>query len=176
MKPFEVIVTNVLTSQEKARAGFNTKGEAEAWLKKKEESVAIPWGMQKKRWATQKPKDNIFLEERVLEFDGKKHKQYLLPAEYTVEIKDNRDVLRKLEVKAKWNNLRKERDEMLQKTDWTQLADAPIDSNQKCEYREYRQYLRNIPTLYQNKQILKLQVMSIEDWRQNKPIYKLEKK
>lgn len=173
MQPFEVVVTNLITQEEKARAGFPDKQQAETWLKKQLE-VNMPWGMQKERWISQKPKGD-HLDERQLEFDGQRHKQYLIPAEFEVEIVDNREELRKLEVKQRWEKLRNDRNEMLQNTDYMMLADAPVDREGKRDFIEYRQYLRDIPVLYQRGQIKDLCVMSLEQWKKNKPIYKREK-
>lgn len=39
------------------------------------------------------------------------------------------------------------RNEMLKNTDHTQLADFPIDSKDRAKYREYRQWLRDLPYL-----------------------------
>jgi hypothetical protein len=67
--------------------------------------------------------------------------------------------------------LRASRYEALRKTDWTQLPDSPLSTKEKMEYRSYRDYLRKLPTLIERKQILKLEVMSFEEWVSNKPIY-----
>ena len=68
--------------------------------------------------------------------------------------------------------IRDQRVQKLRDTDWTQLADSPLDTKQKMEYREYRQYIRDIPELFKRSQILELKVMSFDEWKQNKPIYK----
>lgn len=65
----------------------------------------------------------------------------------------------------------KKRDLFLQKTDFTQLADAPFSSAEKTEFRDYRDYLREFPTLFQNGQILQFKVMTFEEWKLNKPVY-----
>ncbi|GAB7022171.1 tail fiber assembly protein [Salidesulfovibrio brasiliensis] len=41
--------------------------------------------------------------------------------------------------------VRKERDERLRLSDWTQLADAPLDDAQKTAWADYRQALRDVP-------------------------------
>ena len=41
-------------------------------------------------------------------------------------------------------NVRMERNELLSKTDWTQLTDCPLSEMQKVQYRVYRQALRDI--------------------------------
>ena len=56
----------------------------------------------------------------------------------------------------------------LRKTDWTQVADEPLDMEAKKEYREYRQYLRNIDLIWKNRQITEPKVMKFEEWRENR--------
>jgi hypothetical protein len=71
---------------------------------------------------------------------------------------------------------------LLDASNKTQLPDAeyvdedfnvrPYTQEEKLEWREYRKYLRRIPRLFKNKQILELRVMGFEEWRLNKPVYK----
>ena len=42
--------------------------------------------------------------------------------------------------------LRDTRNELLQATDWSQLADAQLSSDQRNKYQAYRQALRDLPT------------------------------
>jgi len=44
--------------------------------------------------------------------------------------------------------IRAGRDELLAKSDWTQLPDAPLSDSDKEAYRQYRQALRDIPAEY----------------------------
>lgn len=44
--------------------------------------------------------------------------------------------------------LRKDRDEKLKSTDWTQLPDTEITSEEKEKYLKYRKILRNLPNEY----------------------------
>jgi len=48
----------------------------------------------------------------------------------------------------KWNQFRIWRDTQLRLTDWTQLPDAPLNEEEKEEYRLYRDFLRNAPQNY----------------------------
>lgn len=43
------------------------------------------------------------------------------------------------------DRLRMERNSRLAECDWTQLADAPLDSGKKSEWAAYRQALRDLP-------------------------------
>jgi hypothetical protein len=43
--------------------------------------------------------------------------------------------------------IRKQRDDLLAKSDWTQLPDAPLTDEKRAEWSTYRQALRDISTL-----------------------------
>ncbi|HAS6077964.1 TPA: hypothetical protein I7141_18985 [Vibrio vulnificus] len=45
----------------------------------------------------------------------------------------------------KWIEIRKYRDYLIAKTDWTQMPDAPLSGEKKSEFATYRQALRDIP-------------------------------
>ncbi|WP_345876426.1 tail fiber assembly protein [Shewanella algae] len=47
-----------------------------------------------------------------------------------------------------WDEIRKYRDYLVSKTDWTQMPDAPLDGAKKAEFTAYRQTLRDIPQTY----------------------------
>jgi hypothetical protein len=44
-----------------------------------------------------------------------------------------------------WPQIRTPRDQLLTATDWTQLADSPLDDTDKAAWVAYRQALRDIP-------------------------------
>lgn len=67
--------------------------------------------------------------------------------------------------------MRADRDKLLAATDFTQLPDAPLNTAEKTEYREYRDYLRNLPELYANSQVLEAVAMEFSEWKLNKPVY-----
>jgi uncharacterized membrane protein len=67
-----------------------------------------------------------------------------------------------------WKSLRKTRDYFLQTTDWTQLADAEIDTELRKEYRSYRAYLRVLPKLHDDSTIFHAKVYDFEDWKKGK--------
>lgn len=77
------------------------------------------------------------------------------------------DVASKMEVELE--RLRLERNNMLYKTDFSQLADVPLDGNEKKSYRQYRRYLRELPVLIERKQVLKFEVLTYEKWK-SKPV------
>ncbi len=66
--------------------------------------------------------------------------------------------------------------EYLTDTIWSMLPDAPLSQEGKMLYRKYRQYLRDVVQLWDNKQILDSKVMTFDEWRENPPIYKPEVK
>jgi len=43
--------------------------------------------------------------------------------------------------------LRGERDRALRESDWTQLPDAPLTGQEKAEWVQYRQSLRDLPSV-----------------------------
>lgn len=51
-------------------------------------------------------------------------------------------------IKITQDNLRYIRNNMLLQTDWTQVPDAPLSSEQKQQWATYRQQLRDLPSLY----------------------------
>lgn len=63
---------------------------------------------------------------------------------------------------------RSKRDEMLFKTDWTQLADVLLTQETRKQYRAYRQYLRDAPALHNDESIIGAEVCSFEEWLEGK--------
>lgn len=53
--------------------------------------------------------------------------------------------LEAIQVEEFWVRLRQRRDGLLQKSDWTQMPDAPLDATKKEEWKVYRQQLRDLP-------------------------------
>lgn len=56
---------------------------------------------------------------------------------------DNPPALTNEELSA---NVREERKDLLEESDWTQLNDSPLNDTKKSEWATYRQSLRDIPT------------------------------
>lgn len=48
-------------------------------------------------------------------------------------------------IKAKWNDVRNQRNIFLMESDWTQLPDSPLSWFEKQKWKTYRKYLRDIP-------------------------------
>jgi hypothetical protein len=65
-----------------------------------------------------------------------------------------------------FKKLRWERDLILKSTDYTQLADVPIDNKLKNFYRMYRKYLRDLPKNYTEDSVHNARVMNFVEWKQ----------
>jgi hypothetical protein len=48
-------------------------------------------------------------------------------------------------VELQWNNVRDDRNKKLAATDWTQLADVTLTTEQRTAWTTYRQQLRDVP-------------------------------
>jgi hypothetical protein len=88
---------------------------------------------------------------------------------------DLREIQKKrMEVKKKFpknlnkiknmDDLRHYRDIALAESDKTQLADYPIDTTYRSHYREYRKFLRQLPTYYNSNSVDEAKVMSFQEW------------
>lgn len=71
-------------------------------------------------------------------------------------------------VKECWNILRSARNKRLQLTDWSQLPDNDLSTEEKKQYRNYRSYLRVLPKLYDDATIMQAKVYSFEEWKKGK--------
>lgn len=67
-----------------------------------------------------------------------------------------------------WKLLRRDRNRALQFTDWTQLPDTELSTDERKEYRNYRSYLRVLPKLYDDATISQAKVQSFENWKKGK--------
>lgn len=63
-----------------------------------------------------------------------------------------------------FQELRDARSLVLRDTDWSQLADAPLSTDERNYYREYRQYLRDLPLNYDDQSIINWSIMSYSDF------------
>lgn len=61
-------------------------------------------------------------------------------------------------------DLRSRRLKCLQETDWTQLADVSLTQDERRQYRAYRQYLRDLPSLHNEESVSSAEVYSYEEW------------
>jgi hypothetical protein len=44
-----------------------------------------------------------------------------------------------------WDDIRAQRHSLLNASDWTQVADAPLNTSEKQDWADYRQALRDVP-------------------------------
>ena len=71
-------------------------------------------------------------------------------------------------VEEYWMLFRRERGIKLAETDWSQLPDCELNVDERKEYRNYRSYLRTLPSLHNSDSILSAKVYSFEDWKKGK--------
>jgi hypothetical protein len=67
-----------------------------------------------------------------------------------------------------WKLLREKRNRLLKATDWTQLSDTELSTDERKEYRNYRNYLRVLPKLYDDSSIVNGKVYDFENWKKGK--------
>ena len=60
-------------------------------------------------------------------------------------LEDLRNTNEEDRIRLELSRIVRERNQLLKDTDWTQLADVPLDTKQKKYYRKYRSYLRDLP-------------------------------
>lgn len=107
---------------------------------------------------------NIYFEELILNEEDENIADKRLTVLENLILQDNAS---KMEVEME--RLRIERNDMLYKTDFSQLADVPLSNVEKKEYRQYRKYLRELPVLIKREQVLQFKVLSFTEWK-NKPV------
>jgi len=72
--------------------------------------------------------------------NGKYYQNWIVedaPIEYTESMIQNK-------IDNKWNQIRSIRNQYLSDCDWTQLSDSPLTTEQKTDWAEYRQELRDV--------------------------------
>lgn len=67
-----------------------------------------------------------------------------------------------------WKLVREKRNRLLQATDWTQLPDTELSTDERKDYRNYRNYLRVLPKLYDDATIAQAKVYDFENWKKGK--------
>lgn len=63
-----------------------------------------------------------------------------------------------------WYRLRQTRDKYLTDSDKTQLADFPISTSDRALWKQYRQYLRDCPKLYNDETVKQAKVKTFIEW------------
>lgn len=110
--------------------------------------------------ATSEQKKCIIREKNAI-VNGVITKQYLVPLDIKIELVEKKQS----STSIFWQELRAKRDLYLQETDWTQLSDSPLSTALKKDYRDYRNYLRILPTLHNDSSIAGARVCSFLEWR-----------
>ncbi len=85
----------------------------------------------------------------------------IIPADYEIVIED---IVGIDPPHILFERLRAERLILLAETDVTQLADYPLTSKEKGHMREYRAYLRGLPTQYSNDSIYEYKIKTYKEW------------
>jgi hypothetical protein len=63
-----------------------------------------------------------------------------------------------------WHMLRARRNKLLEETDKTQLADFPLDTKTRSQYKDYRKYLRDLPPMYNDDSVKDFKVKTFQEW------------
>ena len=176
-----VKVKNKINGKE-FKAQFETKVEADNWLQKhidkntfgkKAHTIRLE---QKPKKGEYKTVEDYQLDpvtmELVLDEDGMpivSGYNYVVevPCEYEVEIYEAQTDLSPEDYIVK---LRKNRDEVLSLTDFTQIADCPIDNEIKKIFREYRQYLRDFTKGITIESVINIKLQSFHEFYRKKYI------
>lgn len=56
-------------------------------------------------------------------------------------------------IQEQWDRFREERNQLLKQSDWTQIADVPMNTETRGIWRKYRDYLRYSPKAYNDNTI-----------------------
>lgn len=82
--------------------------------------------------------------------DYAQHNHFFFTRELTPEEQRTVDTIltQNRAVDIQWTRVRFERNELLYKSDWTQIADNSLTEEERIQWKEYRQQLRDITTLF----------------------------
>lgn len=121
------------------------------------------------RWIKEKkitPEERRYAIDEVTELvNGKIERSYLIAKGMDIVLEEATDHKTKLDL---WLDFRQARNLLLQKTDWTQLADCKLSQEEKLQYRSYREYLRNATSLYDDSTVVNAKVYTLEEWKSGK--------
>lgn len=93
------------------------------------------------------PRLSAVMEEQAMQIVGDGEVVVPAPAPGDYQISADGESVEAIEPSADyvWMVARAERDARLTRSDWTQLADAPLSDEQRAEWALYRQALRDLP-------------------------------
>jgi hypothetical protein len=63
-----------------------------------------------------------------------------------------------------WYRLRVKRNELLAETDKYMLSDFPLSTQDRVKYKDYRQYLRDCPKLFNEETVKTAKVKTFVEW------------
>jgi hypothetical protein len=187
---FEVKIKNLQWIQTHG-AKFDTEQEAQSWVNSVKNKPSAPWGKLERiipiYQCSQEELDRALeiipevteeieipavLDEQGIEITPASQQTVIvqpakarLPQEFSVEIIDLSSQILEETIAQKWTAFRADRDAKLSACDFTQLADAPLTSAEKLEYRNYRTYLRGAPDLHNDTTILTATVKTFEEYK-----------
>jgi hypothetical protein len=187
---FEVKVKNLQGIQTHG-ATLNTEQEAQSWIDSIKNKSSAPWGKLERvipvYQCSQEELDRALeiipevteeieipaeLDEQGVEISPASQQTVIvqpakarLPQEFSVEVIDLSSQVLAETIAQKWTAFRADRDAKLAACDFTQLADAPLTSAEKTEYRNYRTYLRGAPNLHNDTTILTATVKTFEEYK-----------
>lgn len=150
-----VIITRI--DGDNFSAEFESKQEAEKWIKNHKAK-----GKDAKIVTTPNRIDGAKFIEEVDGPMGVKLLKQELPADYTVEYID--EALHDRE--NKMDRLRRERNNILCKTDWLFMPDVKVEQVDRKKYIEYRQLLRDLPKRLGEYSEIKIETFS--EWLRRK--------
>lgn len=152
-----VRLKNLKTGREFA-ANFSSKSEAEEWVKSHKGK-----GKDKQEIIAPELLSNAAFIEEIKGPFGKAVRQEI-PAEYEVEYFE----YNVNQIENYWKEFKDKRKQILKETDYTQLPDVPITTEERRHYRVYREYVRNKKNDYNDSNINRWKILSFEEFRQMK--------
>ena len=145
---------------EKFGSTFNTEIDAKTWIAN--QTAKNSWGKPEAIMLVTEVVAGMEVIEKVKGPMGIEAYKVRIPADYEVVITEQKsgdtpeDMFKKL---------RKDREDRLAACDKTQLADYPMDSKDKAFWREYRQYLRDMPLYYSDLTVHDYVIMEFKKWK-----------
>ena len=110
------------------------------------------------------PNKDIWFKKNIMEYKDVNKAEELMSAIEKVDIKAKRDYEINITLETE-QRLRKSRNEYLTLTDRTQLPDFPLSQDERKLYREYRQFLRDLPVSIRRKEYILKRVVNFEEWK-----------
>lgn len=110
------------------------------------------------------PNKDVWFKKNIMEYSDVNKAEKLLGAIEKVDKKAKRDY----EISITFEDeirIRKNRDAYLALTDRTQLADFPLEQDERKLYREYRQFLRDLPVSIRKREYTLKRVVAFDEWK-----------